>query len=92
MALRCSGKDKPDRSCSLPPFFQKLIHRYPEIVCDGLDGTDARFGVFAVPLADRTVCDAARLFHGRDIGVVLFAKAFDIVIDQKNSSFRSNNA
>lgn len=42
--------------------------------------------LLACPLSDCAVGNAARLFYGRNIRLVLRTKALDILINQKNPS------
>lgn len=73
----------------IPPFprlLQQRIDRYAEIVGNRFYSVDAWGSVLACPLSDCAVGNAARLFYGRDVRLVLLAKALDILINQKNPS------
>ena len=65
---------------------QQRVDRYAEIVGNRFYSVDARGSVLACPLSDCAVGNAARLFYGRNIRLVLRTKALDILINQKNPS------
>lgn len=73
----------------VPPFprlLQQRIDRDAEIVGNRFYSVDARGSVLACPLSDCAVGNAARLFYGRDVRLMLLAEALDILINQKNPS------
>ena len=56
-----------------------------EPIRDCFYSVDARGSVLSCPLSDCAVGNAARLFYGRDVRLVLLAEALDILINQKKS-------